>query len=364
MKIKIYSIVLLFILFGCIGCKGNENNQSLADSTSECDFSPSPYIFNFPSHFPEYNIPRSNATTFEGIALGRRLYYDKLISKGGPMAGNACASCHVQTTSFSKVTTSGTSVLPHINLGYASFFLWDGKISGSLEDIMYFEVADFFQADLLLINANDNYRKMNCEAFGTFEVTYQSMANSLAQWLRRLNSHKSKYDMYLEGLVELTSDELSGKILFEGAADCHICHPLPLTTDFIFHNNGLNEFSAPGDAGLNEIDQGRYKITHLESDLGLFKTPTLRNIVLTSPYMHDGRFKTLEEVVQHYNRNLKYSWTLDFFLGQVKKDINNESGLYILDMSEGDVNSIVAFLKTLTDQSFIVDPDLSSPFVD
>ncbi len=293
-------------------------------------------------------IPEENPLTEEGVALGRRLYYDPKLSVNGPLTGHSCSSCHQQEKSFT-VSSRGVSVLPHVNLGWNTHFLWDGKITGTLEDIMQFEVEDFFMADLSAIKTDADYPVYFKSAFGTTEITTERTAYALAQFFRALTSGNSKFDKFLRREVMLGPDEMQGFVLFNSEkGDCFHCHILPVTTDNLFHNIGL-------DAEFTAANSGRFNITGLSADIGLFKTPTLRNVELTAPYMHDGRFATLEEVIEHYNSGVKSSPTLDPIMTKPGKEFG-------LELNEMEKAQLVAFLKTLTDYSFIEDEKLGSPF--
>ena len=187
------------------------------------------------------------------------------------------------------------------------------------------------------------------KAFGKTDFDYKDMAFALAQHFRSLNSYTSKFDLFWDGKAELTQLEEMGYLIFNTErGDCFHCHSFPLLSDHEFHNNGL-------DSVWEGINAGRYNVTNDPNDYGLFKSPTLRNIELTAPYMHDGRFATLEEVVEHYNSGVRHSPTLDAIMLKPGK----ESGLQLSPMEKA---AIVAFLKTLTDTSFTTNPAFSSPF--
>jgi cytochrome c peroxidase len=225
-------------------------------------------------------------------------------------------------------------------------------VSGDLEEVMEFEITDFFQVNIDLFNADPSYQKMSCDAFGSNDITRTDVANALSQWMRTLISSNSKYDRYLAGEVELTELESEGEIIFNSSiGDCFKCHSTPLTTDLSFHNNGLK---FDGSAPTGE-EMGRFNVTDDPADIGKFKTPTLRNIALTAPYMHDGRFQTLEEVVEHYNSGVRWSPTLD----PVMQTPDMKYGLIL---SERNKSALVAFLKTFTDTAFTTDPEFSDPF--
>jgi cytochrome c peroxidase len=339
---KPFSWLIIAILLTCFSaCK---------EEVDECSANTHPYQLEFPDYFPILNIPEDNPLTEEGIQLGRRLYYDPLLSTGGPREGRSCSSCHFQSNSFSVPSTaSGKSVLPHINLGWSRNFLWNGKVEGHLEDITLFEVEEFFEADMELLRNHATYPELFRNAFGTCEITEKLAAKALAQWFRRLKSSNSKFDSYLKGEEQLTDNELNGMTtFFTEKGDCFHCHGIPLMTNNEFHNIGLDSIFTGSNVGRSNISGSSY-------DLGKFKTPTLRNVELTSPYMHDGRFVTLEEVVEHYNSQVKRSMTIDPIMTKPGKE-------YGLQLTEEEKQNLVAFLKTLTDWEFVNDTSLSNPF--
>lgn len=310
------------------------------------------YELEVPKYFPLLSVPRENPLTVDGIELGRRLYYDPKLSIGGPLEGQSCSSCHSQSLSFGSAAT-GTSVLPHVNLAWSTVFLWNGKIEGTLEDIMRFEVNDFFKTDLRGIKDDPDYAARFEKAFGSKDITPDAAARALAQWFRRLTSTNSKYDRFLRKEEALSEAEQRGLTLFETErGDCFHCHATPLFTDDDFHNIGL-EVAFEGE------HQGRYAVTNKAADLGAFKTPTLRNVALTAPYMHDGRFQTLEQVVEHYNSGVHGSATLDPIMSKAGKTPGAELALELTSQEKAD---LVAFLKALTDDTFLTDPALASPF--
>ncbi len=338
---KYFLILIVGLLAGLSSCKTELN---------ECDADTHPYELQYPDYFPILNVPSDNPLTEEGIQLGRRLYYDPLLSTGGPRDGLSCSSCHFQSNSFSvPVIPFGSSVLPHVNLAWSHNFLWNGKVSGTLEDIMLFEVQEFFEVDLNVLKNHGTYPELFKNAFGSCEITDELVAKALAQWFRRMTSSNSKFDRYQQGSEQLSDEELSGMtIFFTEKGDCFHCHGLPLFTNNEFHNIGL-------DSIFDATNEGRSHITGSPYDQGKFKAPTLRNVELTAPYMHDGRFVTLEEVVEHYNSQVKRSTTVDPIMTKPGKE-------YGLQLTEQQKHDLVSFLKTLTDQEFVSDTALASPF--
>lgn len=310
------------------------------------DYNTTPYALPDYFGFPKMPMMSSNPLTEEGVALGRKLYYDPALSHGGPLQGSACASCHFQEKAFSTPGTNN-SVLPHINLGWNYSFLWNGKIEGTMEDIMRFEVEDFFKVDLSQIKASAEYEDMFFKAFGKNSITTENAAKALAQFFKTLNSADSKFDQYKQGKLQLTDKEMVGFNIFNSeVGDCFHCHSFPLFTDNAFHNIGLDSVNVAG--------EGRGEVTGIASDNGRFKTATLRNVELTGPYMHDNRFKTLEEVVEFYNSGVQDNKNLDPLMTKSHADRK-------LHLNPYQKEALVAFLKTLTDRSFVENPDLAKP---
>lgn len=303
-------------------------------------YDPTPLALEYPDNFPILDIPSDNPTTVEGVLLGRMLFYDPILHRD---SAQACASCHQQALSFS----SPGNIIPHINLGWNRAFLWNGMVQGSLEKIMTFESEKFFQTNLKRLERHPDYPGYFFKAFGSRDITYENIAKALAQFERTLISGSSKYDLYLRpDLPVFLSDEefLGFDIFFTEKGDCFHCHGGILFTDNLFHNNGLD--AAPGN--------GLYEITADPEDIGRYKTPTLRNIELTAPYMHDSRYQTLEEVIDFYSEGLHQSPTVDPLMKNA-----HQGGIHLTAQEK---SYLIAFLKTLTDTVYVNKPELSSPF--
>ncbi|KAA3652217.1 MAG: cytochrome-c peroxidase [Bacteroidetes bacterium] len=343
---------LSFIILFLAACKKEDNSDIINEQKTDKPITQTPYALNLPPHFVYIDrpqIPIDNPLTVEGIALGKKLYYEKKLSKGGAFDGLACASCHLQSQSFSSNGGNNTQVIPHFNLAWPNQFLWNGKIKGTLEDVMLFEVDDFFQANLLDIKSDPEYQNMYKSAFGNEAIDSKHTAYALAQFLRTLVSGDSKADNEIKkrnGIAytgqALNAQEKRGYELFisEGKGDCMHCHgifPNPLWTDFEYRNNGLD---ANPDSGLAQT-------TRRASDVGKFKTPSLRNLVFTSPYMHDGRFQTLEEVIDFYTSGVRVSPTIDPTL------LKNRN------LTPTEKLDLIAFLKAITDSTFVTNPAFS-----
>lgn len=340
MKNQLFVFILLILTVSLSACR-NDNEEDILNP-----YDPSPYTLVQPSHFPQHNVSEDNKLTVQGVDLGRRLYYDPILSNNGL----SCSTCHLQSKGFTAPPVGGTTVLPHVNLGWNKNFLWDGKIKGTMEDIMFFEVHDFFQTDLNKLNNNPTYRDLFKKAFNVNTITAKDAAYALSQFFHTMISYQSKFDKFLTHQGNLTDSELRGFVIFNTErGDCFHCHSVPLMTNNEFHNIGL-------DSTLTGKNQGAYLVTGISTDKGKFKTPTLRNVALRDKYMHDGRFSSLEEVIDHYNTGVLWnSQNLDPLMTKPGKEFG-------LNLSLQDRTDLVNFLKTLTDTSFTTNPALSSPF--
>jgi len=281
-------------------------------------------------------IPDDNPLTVEGIALGKRLYYDNILDKN---QARACASCHFQEQSFS----SQPDVLPHVNLGWNHNWLWKGDVQGSLEVIMAFEVQEFFETNLDNLNSHSEYPELFKTAFSVDEITYTEVEKALAQFLRTLNSGNSKFDKVLRKEAEFTNEENLGfELFFTERGDCFHCHATAFFSDNQMHNNALEANPEPG----------YFVVTSDPLDYGKFKSPTLRNIEYTAPYMHNGHYATLEDVVDFYSEGLQNSPTVDPLMKQL-----STGGIQLTSEEKA---ALVAFLKTLSDEEFLQNPDFSN----
>ena len=324
-------LALAVLAFGAGGC-GADDGSPL--------HSPVPLEVRLPRSFPPMYVPVDNPTTYEGVALGRQLYYDRRLSPDG---SRACADCHLQKQAFSSTLVPG--VLPHINLAWSWNFLWDGKFEGTLEEAMIMEVEEFFETDVERLREPD-LEEMFLAAFGSAEITTKRAGYAIAQFQRTLVSRNSRFDAYVAGdEAALSESEFRGMALFYSErGECFHCHATSLFTDNRFHNIGLD---------ADVAGTGRGAVTGRASDDGLFKTPTLRNVEMTAPYMHDDRFATLEEVIDFYSEGVVYSDTIDSLIPNV-----TGGGLRLSAQERLD---LVAFLRALTDPTFLSDPELARP---
>lgn len=326
-------VSLLIIITTTFGCK----QENAPDSAAP----PTPLKLKVPANFPPPNMQSGNTITAEGVLLGKMLYYEPLLDGKG---NRSCADCHHQNLAFS---TPG-NILPHINLAWQRYFLWNGKINGTLEDAMMFEVEEFFGSDLSRISGIPKYKNAFEKAFGKNSINTSNAAKAMAQFTATLISADSKYDRVMQKRDAFNAEEQTGyEVFFSEKGDCFHCHMPPLFTDNIFHNIGL-------DSVYNQHNAGYYEVSGKPGDAGSFKTPTLRNVAVTAGYMHDARFITLDEVIEHYNSGVHLNANTDPLMTK-----NNASGKLMLTQKEKE--GLKAFLLTLTDTTFINNPDFNKP---
>ncbi|NKB66645.1 MAG: cytochrome-c peroxidase [Candidatus Latescibacteria bacterium] len=320
-------------------CGSDDNPAGLAGNAT-------PYRLDVPAGFPALEIPRANPLTVEGVELGRLLFFDPILSIDSTVA---CASCHGPENAFSDSETfsrgvagvTGRNSMSLLNVAWGPSFFWDGR-AASLEEQALIPVEDPVEMGeswphvVEKLARHPSYPALFAAAFGARPISKELAARAIAQFERTLISNQSKYDRYLAGEAELTLQEHQGSVLFLASerGDCFHCHGTGLFTDNLFHNNGLDSLVA--DAGLGAITGNRL-------DEGKFKTPSLRNVEYTAPYMHDGRFTTLEEVVEFYNSGVHVTRNTPSDLILAAR-VRRENPL-----TEEEKAALVAFLKTLSD---------------
>lgn len=330
------------------------------------DFTPYPFIIN--SAFPNPELPRDNPFTEERVSLGEKLFNETALSKDGSLS---CASCHRQKTAFADPRRfsigvhgqAGTrNAMPLFNLAWKRSFFWDGRAPSARAQALV-PIQDPTEMDESLSNVvaklsatargaagapAADYPALFTRAFGTPEITAEKIGLALEAFVLTITSDDSKFDRVRREEAQFTAEEARGFQLFateydprrkQFGGDCFHCHGGALFRSQAFANNGL-------DADFK--DPGRAKITGNDADRGKFATPSLRNVALTAPYMHDGRFTTLEEVVEHYSTGVKRSATLDPNLAK-----HPDGGV---PLSAEDKRALVAFLRTLTDERFLGPP--------
>ena len=340
-----------------------------------------PYHFEMSATFPLPDLPRDNPLIEERVALGEQLFHETALAKDGLLA---CASCHDSKHAFTdprrysiggRAQAGTRNAMPLFNLAWKSSFFWDGR-APSLRAQALMPIQDHTEMDeslpnvvaklaatgraggpLLPARPNGNaegpgltrpasdYPTLFTAAFGSPEITPEKIGLALESFVLTLTSFDSKFDRTLKGEAQLSKDEKRGFELFmtefdprreQYGADCFHCHGGPLFQSQTFANNGLDAVFP---------DPGRAKVTGQSTDEGKFSTPSLRNVALTAPYMHDGRFVSLEEVVEHYTTGMQRSATLDPNLAK-----HPDGGIRL---SKADKSALVAFLRTLTDEKYL-----------
>lgn len=293
-----------------------------------------------------------NPLTEEGFELGRKLFYDGRLSVDNL---HPCASCHQQIAAFGTFehdrshgvnnshTLRNAPVL--FNLAWSPVYHWDGQFTSLEKEAEqpitgHLEMGENFQSVIRKIQDDADYRHLFRQVFNNPVIRPEYILKALAQFTGSLISAQSKYDLYKQGQATYTPQELNGYQLFQ--AKCATCHPEPLFTDFSLRNNGL-----PVDPLLN--DYGLERVSGKATDSLKFKVPSLRNVNISSNYMHDGRFNTLQQCLNHYSTGIQQSATLDPLLKNKIPLTTAESG------------ALIAFLKTLTDSSFLQNPRFAKP---
>jgi cytochrome c peroxidase len=316
----------------------------------------SPYQLQINATFPIPDLPRDNPLTGEGVALGSRLFFDRRLSADG---SQSCASCHHPREGFSEPRRFSRGIdgdlgtrnaMPLENLAWKKEFFWDGRAVTLRDQVLQpiqnpIEMHQSLAKTVAKIAADQDYQRLFANAFSSSRVTTNRIARALEQFLLVQVSCDAKFDRVQAGREQFTADEQRGFELFateydprrgQYGADCFHCHGGPLFQSLSFANNGLDSTFR---------DLGRYIVTKRAGDEGKFSVPSLRNVALTAPYMHDGRFRTLEEVVEHYCTGMKRSATLDPNLAK-----HPDGGV---PLNTADKKALVAFLKTLTDERFL-----------
>ena len=331
-------------------------------SSKEEAYEPVPYNLKIPELFSDKLIapilPANNPLTEEGVALGKKLFFDKILSGNGTQS---CATCHnpqkaftdnLQFSSGIDGIKGSRNVMPLFNLAwnFDEKFTWNGQDftieNQALEPVSNpDELHAVWKNVAERIKNHPEYPELFLQAFGTSKIDSTQITKALAQFERTIISGDSKFDKFLLGKTNLTQEEQNGFNIFmdEAKGDCFHCHGSdnnPLWTDNQFHNNGL-------DATFTDLGLGT--VTGDPADNGKFKSPSIRNLKFTAPYMHDGRFATLEEVINHYSEGLQASSTIDPLMKKV-----NQGGVGLSDKDKADLKS---FLLTLSDDEFINNTD-------
>ena len=363
-SMRYISISLLVIVL--LGCRKDPN--ATTNGTT-------PYVFDYSytlsTYLPPINEPLDNPTTEEGVELGRMLFFDVRLSEGNTQS---CGSCHLPEKSFSDTSAfskgvdgieGGRNAMPIINIGWMKDgFFWDGR-AASAEGQAFgpvvnpVEMHETWPDAVAKLQADSQYPFLFEQVFGSSTIDSVMVAKAISQFERTLISGNSPFDKYLAANKATGSSgwsEANELLAYQGFAlfmdetkgDCFHCHGdafNPLWTDNIYHNNGLDAVIT--DKGLGEV-------TGNPIDDGKFKTPTLRNLAFTGPYMHDGRFTTLNQVVQHYSTGLQNSPTIDPLMKNV--------GTGGAQLTLPEQNALVWFLLSLSDSSFVQNPAFQDPW--
>ena len=347
MKRKWLTILILFASAIAVSyVMGSCNKHDIVHPTTALQQETPP---GFPD--PRYKF-QDNPLTEEAFQLGRKLFYDGRLSRDSNFP---CASCHQQIAIFGTyehdrshgygMSHTLRNAPPLFNLVWQKELHWDGQFTSMYTQatqpiLTHNEMAENFFTIIFRLGSDTQYRQMFTAAFGNPVPTEDKILRALAQFTGSIVSSNSKYDLYKKGQATFTASEVSGYQIYQ--AKCATCHPEPMFTDYSYRNNGL-----PVDTELN--DYGRIRVTHKSEDSLKFRVPSLRNVNLTANYMHDGRFNTLLQVLNHYASGIQNRATLDPSL------VNN------IPLSATEKTDLISFLKTLSDSSLLHNPRFSKP---
>lgn len=358
--------VILLIGLSLVSCRKDVKPEPVGTT---------PYVFEYPELFANYlppiQEPNDNLTSEEGVELGRMLFFDVRLSEGNTQS---CGSCHMPEFSFTDTAQYSVGVdgiegtrnsMPIVNVGWMEDgFFWDGRANSAEHQafgpvVNPVEMHETWPDAVAKLQADPLYPSLFLQVFGTDIIDSVNVAKAIAQFERTLISGNAPFDKFLANNFQTGSSGWSadkellayqGFAIFmdESRGDCFHCHGdefNPLWTDNIYHNNGL-------DASFT--DKGLGDVTGNPSDDGKFKTPTLRNLAFTAPYMHDGRFETLNEVIQHYAFGLQNSPTIDPLMKNVGQGGNQ--------LNPAEQNALKWFLLSLSDSSFVTNPAFQNPW--
>lgn len=360
--------MLVTVLLGLNACGGDDENPDGYDATLLYDATP--YEFDLPDGTPSPTIPADNPMTLAGVSLGRHLFYDPIISSDSSMA---CADCHKQENAFSVTDQFSIGVegiagtrnsMPLFNLAFGlnPRFTWGGAAT-HLEQQMLEPIQNPIEMNLGLdemvmrLQNDTDYLDRFSKAFGELP-NKELTSKALAQFVRSITSFDSDYDRALRNEPVFPSElALQGKDVFEfeGTGDdseCIHCHGGFLFTDNLFHNNGI-DFSSDY-FGFADLGLGAEENDSLKN--GFFKTPSLRNIMVTGPYMHDGRFDDLGDVLDHYSDQIQFSPNVNPLIRSP-----HTTGDTLL-FTQAEKEALLAFLELLTDETLLTNEAYSSPF--
>jgi len=350
-------------------CKPDKTGPPVNPNDPDSLYAGTPYIIAKPFRFPNINNSYKDSVTVEGIELGRRLFYDKHLSSTGLMS---CASCHKQEFAFSdagnakSVNVFGATkrnTPPVENLLWAGKTFWDGRaetLAAQAQDAFHGEQDLNIPAAITYLKSDSTYARLFRKAFGRpGDVTEEKIYKAVQQFMMTLISSDSHFDKAQRGQESLTASEQRGLDIFVSQeGECVHCHTdgasFLLAPPNLFQNNGLDSAATIYDFA----DKGRGGVTNLDKDFGTFKVPSLRNVSLTAPYMHDGRFQTLEQVIDFYSDSAK---TLSPNIDGFNLGLNiHPQGKFGFDAQQK--QDLLNFLLSLTDTIFTHNPAFKDPF--
>jgi len=368
MKLELKHIIIIALTILVSSCRYDKEDKIEAPPDNYAGATP--FNLQIPPFFPPMDIPADNPLTNEGVELGKFLFWEKKLSGDNTQS---CGSCHLPEHGFSDPNQFSVGITGAIgnrqsmalmNLGWARDYFWDGRAITLeiqvLEPVTNpIEMNEDWDTALNELRNDPIYPEKFKQAFGTSDITQPRVAKAMASFLRTMISSGSKFDRERIGQYTFTTEEEAGFNMFLaegginqitgeplGGADCFHCHSFAgmQISDYLMHNNGLDQNF--------QNDAGHATVTGNPLDSGKFKTPSLRNIEFTAPYMHDGRFNTLEEVVDHYNTGGVISTTIDPMMEA------QGGGLFLSPVLK---QNLIAFLKTLSDTDYMINPAFSNP---
>ncbi|MBQ0770084.1 MAG: cytochrome-c peroxidase [Bizionia sp.] len=356
---KYWSVLIILVCLTWSCSKDDTNDAAIYEDI------PTPLPLKIPLVFQQNLlspiVPNNNPQTVEGVALGKKLFFDKILSGDETQS---CATCHSPQHAFSDSSPTSAGIdgdfgmrnaMPLFNLAwnYGERFNWDGSdLSIERQALTPVQNPVEMHSDwddvVSKLSNHPEYPTLFKNAFGALPITKTLTTKALAQFERTLISGNSKFDKYLLGEATLTPQEENGLQVFmdEARGDCFHCHGSPnnpLWTDNMFHNNGL-------DSNFDDLGLGAFSGD--PSDNGKFKSPSIRNLAYTAPFMHDGRFETIDEVINHYSEGLQNSSTIDPLMKKI-----NQGGVQLIPQDKADLK---AFLLSLSDPSFLNNPDFNN----
>lgn len=349
-----------------------------------------PWVWQLPPHFAQPVVPEDNPMSEEAFQLGRKLFYDKRLSGNGTFA---CASCHFQELAFTdgkSLPTGSTgertlrSAQGLANVAYHPYYTWANYSLISIErqnlnplqgdNPVEMGMNDQTQPVILQRIADDeNYQAAFRQVFAQDEqpINLGNLVKALATFQRGMISANSKYDQFLQSKATLTAQEERGrKLFFSDQAQCSQCHGSYNFNDQLrdvtskeiktaFHNTGL--YNIDGKGGFPDGNRGILELSGQPADMGMFRAPSLRNVEVTAPYMHDGSIANLEQVLDFYASHGRVI-TAGPFKGDGRKSPRKDKRIDKIQLDAQDKSDIIAFLHTLTDDEFLANPRFSNPF--